>query len=113
MNNYNIGMKQKMTAVCLAIIVSQVLFSSSSFAFKMVHKSCPVMKSEVLKTGNKFRAIATTGGVPVTANHLSCGVSGRATRQEAQMFAMKYCIVTAKKNHDPRPCKIIYLTQHP
>ncbi len=80
---------------------------------KLVHKNCKVMKSEVLKTGNKFRAIATTGGLPITASPITCGVSGRNTRKEAEMFALKYCTDGARKNGDHRPCKIIYLTKRP
>jgi hypothetical protein len=91
------------TFVLLFILVGGVYSTGASAKSNFCQKEY----ARINKIKVRHRAVATTLGLPLSAQDIACGFSGQDTKQKAISGALNGCKRSAKKNGNPGKCVII------
>jgi hypothetical protein len=89
----------------ICAIAALALSSSPSFG-----KSCAKVYSDYLKIRGGHKALATSGGVPISSPNrpgFSCNATSRALLSDAKRAAIARCQIVGAKNYDSRACIVI------
>jgi hypothetical protein len=102
-----------MKIVSAVFVVSALMVSSfaSNATAKLKLSPCEVTFSKLLHDGTKYKAVATSLGIPLKRGRyegFSCGFSGGDNLDVVIKEAVQGCLNESKRYNDQRSCAIVY-----
>ncbi len=93
------------------LVLLSVVGLSMALSTTIANADCNKAYKMYLKNPGEHKAMATSGGVPLTGKHrsgFSCSEQGRTILSDAKRAAIANCEMTGRKHFDSRKCLVIF-----